>query len=129
MGRTLRPCRDWFVSFGYFPDDQNRQVLATVCRALRPGGRLLVELQNQARLLRQYLPETTVERNGDWTIDRHTYDPLTGRTLQTRTVIRDGKTRTMRYFLPAYSGSPNSATGSSPPASHTWTATAPTVSR
>jgi SAM-dependent methyltransferase len=34
----------WFTSYGYFDDAQNRAVLTQVHRALRPGGRFLVEL-------------------------------------------------------------------------------------
>jgi SAM-dependent methyltransferase len=34
---------NWFTAFGYF-DDGNRKVLAEVARALRPGGRLAIEL-------------------------------------------------------------------------------------
>ena len=35
----------WFTSFGYFGDDENRQVLAEAYRALRPGGLFAVEIE------------------------------------------------------------------------------------
>jgi SAM-dependent methyltransferase len=34
---------NWFSSFGYFDDEGNRRVLAGFRRALKPGGRLLIE--------------------------------------------------------------------------------------
>lgn len=33
----------WFTSFGYFGDDDNRLVLRETQRALKPGGRLLLD--------------------------------------------------------------------------------------
>jgi SAM-dependent methyltransferase len=43
---------NWFTSFGYFDPVTNDRVLASFARALRPGGRLLLELHNPARLAR-----------------------------------------------------------------------------
>jgi len=39
----------WFSSFGYFDDDENRQVLSEYRRVLRPGGRLLIEINDTSR--------------------------------------------------------------------------------
>lgn len=90
---------NWFTSFGYFGDDENRQVLAEARRALRPDGALLIETQHQARTLRELGPPWVVEHDGDWMIDRHTYDALSGRVNTIRTVIRGGRSRTMRFFV------------------------------
>lgn len=43
---------NWFSSFGYFDSETNDAVLAGFARALRPGGRLLLEQVNPARLAR-----------------------------------------------------------------------------
>ena len=37
-------------SFGYFDRAQNDALLARFARALRPGGRLLIEMHNPGRL-------------------------------------------------------------------------------
>ncbi|MGH8883933.1 MAG: SAM-dependent methyltransferase [Egibacteraceae bacterium] len=89
---------NWFTSFGYFSDEENRQVLAEAHRALRPGGKLLIETEHQALVLRM-LGDRIVEQDGSWLIDHNVYEPLTGRIHTTRIVIRDGKSRTMRLFV------------------------------
>jgi SAM-dependent methyltransferase len=41
----------FFTSFGYFSDAENEQVLERIAAALKPGGRLLLDLANRERLL------------------------------------------------------------------------------
>jgi len=43
---------NWFTAYGYFPDDDNRKVLSEACRALKLGGKLLIELNNRERILK-----------------------------------------------------------------------------
>ena len=78
---------NWFTAFGYFDDPGNQRVLAQAAAALRPGGRIALEMSNYLRLLRDYLPSVVVERDGDLVIDQHHLDPLAGRSLSTRTYL------------------------------------------
>ena len=64
----------WFTSFGYFSDDENRQVLREVYDALKPGGLFAVEMNNLLRLLQVYADETVTERGEDKMIDRHRFE-------------------------------------------------------
>jgi SAM-dependent methyltransferase len=89
----------WFTSFGYFDDAGNRAVLAGVAQALAPGGMFLLELNNHTRLVRDFLPSVVVERGADMIVDRNRLDPLTGRSLVTRTILRDGRRRQARFFV------------------------------
>jgi len=41
----------YFTSFGYFSDEDNERVLAAVARALRPGGRFLLDVLNRDWIL------------------------------------------------------------------------------
>jgi SAM-dependent methyltransferase len=95
----------WFTSYGYFSDEQNRQVLAGTYRALKPGGLLAIEMNNLVRLLQVYADETVTERGEDKMIDRHRFDIQTNRSFDERTIIRGGTRRTfefsVRMFTPA----------------------------
>lgn len=47
---------NWFNSFGYFSDGENAGVARRFARALRPGGRLLIDQLNRERILRNFKP-------------------------------------------------------------------------
>src|SRR5438105_7783542 len=47
---------NWFTGFGYFDDATDRDLLRRYRASLRPGGRLLLELQNRDRVLRFFNP-------------------------------------------------------------------------
>ncbi len=93
----------WFTAYGYFDDEQNRAVLVGVHRALRPGGRFLVELNHKDGLLPHWLPSTVERLGDDVLIDERTYDPLTGRVHAHRTTIRDGRVRRSSFFVRMFS--------------------------
>jgi SAM-dependent methyltransferase len=88
----------WFTAYGYFDDAQNRAVLAEVHRALRPGGRFLVELNHKDGLLPHWLPASVTEVDGSILVDERDFDPLTGRSNSWRTIVRDGQVRRSFFF-------------------------------
>jgi SAM-dependent methyltransferase len=90
---------NWFTAFGYFDDPGNRQVLGQAARALRSGGRFAIELNHYTELMRRYQPAGVTERDGDLLVDRHSLDPLTGRDVVERTVIRNGRIRRVPYSV------------------------------
>jgi SAM-dependent methyltransferase len=89
----------WSTAFGYFDDTANRAVLAGIARALRPGGRLAMDLDNLTTFLASYCPSRVVaaRENGDMLVDRYHLDALTGRFEAERTVIRSGRTRQVTF--------------------------------
>jgi SAM-dependent methyltransferase len=89
----------WFTSYGYFEDDDNMKVLREAHRALRSGGSLLIENNNLAQLLPRALPWIVSERDGDFMIDHWQFDPVEGRGVTERTVIRSGRTRRFTFFV------------------------------
>jgi len=90
----------WFTAYGYFDDEQNRVVLAEVARALRPGGRLLIELNNRDWILRNFQPHRVTQRGDDFMIDQSPPpDPLTGQLTTQRTIIRGGVVRHTTYAI------------------------------
>jgi SAM-dependent methyltransferase len=72
---------NWFTSFGYFDPAINDALLAAFARALRPGGRLLIEMLNADRLtsILELTGGTTAiltERGSDLMVDRgHDREP------------------------------------------------------
>lgn len=89
----------WFTSFGYFDDEENRVVLREARRVLRPGGKLLIENNNLAELLPRWLPSVVVERDGNFSIDRATFDPITGRSMTERVIARNGRIRRFGFSV------------------------------
>lgn len=87
----------WFTSFGYFEDDDNRRVLAAAYDTLKPGGRLLIENNNLAAILGRSVPAYVNERDGNFMLDRFSFDLPRGRIHTDRTVVRDGRARTFSY--------------------------------
>jgi hypothetical protein len=57
------------------------------------GGALLLDVIHYPAVVRERLHTTVLERDGDLLLDRHQLDPLTGRTIVQRTIIRDGRVR------------------------------------
>jgi SAM-dependent methyltransferase len=91
---------NWFTAFGYFDDDEeDRRVLRAAHRALRPGGRLLIENNNTAALLGRWQPSVVTERDGNLMIDRSRFDPVTGRATTERVIVRDGTTRSTTFSV------------------------------
>jgi 2-polyprenyl-3-methyl-5-hydroxy-6-metoxy-1,4-benzoquinol methylase len=96
---------NWFTSFGYFSDEENKAVLRQFHNALAPGGRLVLETQNISRILLQPLPVHVVgERDDDRMIDRWELDAENARFLTERLVMRGGRARkahfSVRWFTP-----------------------------
>lgn len=90
---------NWTTAFGYFDDDTNRAVLASMARVLRPSGRLAMDLDNLPRFLASWTPSrvTASLPGGDMLVDRNRLDPLTSRFEVERTVVRDGRARRLTF--------------------------------
>jgi SAM-dependent methyltransferase len=89
----------WFTAFGYFGDADDRRVLAEVSRALRPGGRFVLDLNNRDWIIRHFQPESVDEHDGDMVIERRSLEPLTGRCRTERIVVRDGQVRRVPFSV------------------------------
>ncbi|QEV51691.1 class I SAM-dependent methyltransferase [Streptomyces platensis] len=92
----------WFTSFGYGSDADSRVILANLCTALRPGGRLLLDILNpaQQRALSAGRPQLGLQRVGsDFMLDEVTYDVTRSRLESRRTVVRDHALRECRWSL------------------------------
>lgn len=81
----------YFTSFGYFSDAENEDVLAGVARALRPGGRFLLDVYNREWLL-THPPQRTWHQREDGALhmEEVTLDLRTSR-VNSRQILLDPK--------------------------------------
>ena len=94
-----------FTSFGYLEDDdEDQKVLDAVSRALKPGGRFIMDIHNRDAFMTRFLDRSWSENSrGDITLEDRQFDPMTGRnTAREITIFADGRrserTNTVRFF-------------------------------
>ncbi|RPJ28509.1 MAG: class I SAM-dependent methyltransferase [Chloroflexi bacterium] len=91
-----------FTSFGYFKDDENELVIKNMVSALKPGGYLMLDIQNRDVVLKDLPPADVIEKNGDLLVNRFSFDVLTGRFHNRRIVIRDGIRKDKPFSIRLY---------------------------
>lgn len=95
---------NWFTSFGYFAQAQNLAFCRRVLRALRPGGRFLIETASGSWLPRHVLPRTR-ETIAGVTIDHtHRWNARTGRMISTWTFRQGPRIERQRLSVRMYTG-------------------------
>jgi SAM-dependent methyltransferase len=72
---------NWFGSFGYFSDGDNLDFTRRVFRALKPGGRFLVEGPNRRWILANFQPRMESDYCGVRIVQRNHWDGRTGRAV------------------------------------------------
>jgi SAM-dependent methyltransferase len=90
----------WSGSFGYFSEPENARLVGAYARALRPGGRLLIEQPDREHLLRHFQP---VMRIGSFTV-RNQWDARNQRVVSRRfeSGVEDRRnSSSMRLYTPA----------------------------
>jgi SAM-dependent methyltransferase len=92
-----------FTSFGYFADEaEDQAALRSMARALRPGGRLLMDLLNREWLVRHFQPRYQ-EVTALGTVDNNlTFDLATGRLRNVRRFRKDGRRRALAVEFRVY---------------------------
>ncbi|NUP14180.1 MAG: class I SAM-dependent methyltransferase [Polyangiaceae bacterium] len=88
-----------FDAFGFFDDSHCIGTLRSAHKALKMGGRFVLDLRTREWMVR--IPPTSVmdKGNGDMMIDRHHFDISTGRFVDRRTYVRDGKQREVMFSV------------------------------
>jgi len=94
----------WNTSFGFFEEDKNIDVAQRVFRALRPGGRFLLDVVNRDFVVSQQPGQTWFEGDGCVCIDDVSVDFITSRMKVKRTLmLTSGKNRECNYSVRLYS--------------------------
>jgi SAM-dependent methyltransferase len=91
----------YFTSFGYFSDEENEAVIAGVARALRPGGRFLIDLMNRDWLLTHPTHRIWNQReNGSLLMEETTFDLVSSRVNSKQLHLTpDGAARLEKSFV------------------------------
>lgn len=88
-----------FTSLGYLGDAEDTRVLAEIGRVLRPGGRLVVEIQHRDVLVRSFSEQDwRLLGEGRLLLEQRTFDPASGLVQATQTLIHGEGTRESRTF-------------------------------
>ncbi len=97
-----------FTSFGYLESEaEDELVLAKIAQALKPSGKVLLDVINRDRLLREFQAREWHAADEGWLVlEERTFDPLSGR-VETRwvCVARDGVRYERSSSLRLYSAS------------------------
>jgi SAM-dependent methyltransferase len=93
-----------FTAFGYFDEEEeNQRVLDGVARALRPGGRFLIDTLNLLGLAGRWRARLWDDHDGTLLLQEHRYDVLRGRNEARWTFLRpDGSRGVLEHSLRTY---------------------------
>jgi len=96
-----------FTSFGYLEtDEEDEKVLRAVQRALKPGGRLLLDVHNREQTALRFQPKSWSEHEGHVVLDDMTWEERRGRITMARTIIApDGSRHQTGFALRIYAPS------------------------
>jgi SAM-dependent methyltransferase len=93
-----------FTSFGYFDDDTNRKVAANLARAIKPGGKLLIEVVNRDYLCRDLPTRVWWQGDGCVVLEEVDFNYFSSRLQVQRSIIfEDGRQLEQEISIRAYS--------------------------
>ena len=93
-----------FSTFGYFDDDTNRRVAQQIARALRPGGRLALEVLNRDAIVAELPARKWWDGVGCVVLEEVDFNYFTSRVVSRRTVaFEDGRQVSHDISIRSYS--------------------------
>lgn len=95
----------WHFSFGYHSDSDNQEILRATSRALKPGGRLLVDQYNTSALARAGEAYSVLDLGDDLILQRPICLLEQSRWGAERIIVRAGMVRRASFMCRCYSPS------------------------
>ena len=93
-----------FSTFGYFDDETNKKALSNIARALRPGGRVLIEILNRDYLISDLPTRVWWEGDGCVVLEEVELNYFSSRIQVNRSVVfDDGRQLEQEISIRAYS--------------------------
>jgi ubiquinone/menaquinone biosynthesis C-methylase UbiE len=63
-----------FTSFGYFDDTENNELIKSISRILKPGGKFYIDYLNPKKVLSELVEESTKEKNGITIVEKRKHN-------------------------------------------------------
>ena len=93
----------WGTSFGYFDDVKNAEVVQTIHKALRRGGRFLLDVANRDYIVGRAPSMVWFEADGCVCMDEMQMNSISSRLVVKRTMMmEDGRQREIDYSIRLY---------------------------
>lgn len=91
-----------FITFGYFSDEENLNILKNISNALNINGMLCFDIFNRDVFLKNLPPFMVIEKENNLMIDRCTFDSINGRYINKRIIIKDGVRKDKPFSIRIY---------------------------
>jgi len=91
-----------FTSFGYFTDEENIRVLENMVHALKPGGKLGLDIPNRDAVVQGLPADYVIEKPDGLVINRLSFDTSTGYLNNRRIIIRDNQRKDKPHVVRLY---------------------------
>jgi len=91
-----------FTSFGYFSDDENRGLMYSIARILKPGGRFYIDYLNPPKVLAGLVERSTRDKKEMTIVEERHHNRETNRIEKTITLSMNGHNRSFHESVRLY---------------------------
>lgn len=88
--------------FGLFCDEENSELLRRINKVLKPSGQFCFDVINRDMILVDFQPDYILEKEGNFLLDRCSFDGRTGRMINRRVYVKDGHRTNAHFSLRLY---------------------------
>lgn len=82
-----------WTSFGYFDDATNWRILNQIAKSLKPGGQVVIDLENREYIIRHFIVDRYKDKEGFLILERNHFEPATSINKCRRTFVHPDGSR------------------------------------